>query len=174
MPFFEKKAAALEVILIRRLFVAPIHLHEQLEVAYCQEGEMDIMIDNRNHRLHAGDVAVIFPFLVHSYSILNVASSGGILFIAHPSSFPAFAGMLTGSALARPVFESSELSGVSHYALSTLCGLCENDICRDADLKVNAWLNLLLSEMHGQFDLAPKVIASRDLILKALVYIQSN
>lgn len=174
MAFFEKRSSSLEVILIRRLFVAPAHLHEQVEIAYCQQGEMDIMVDGRNMRLKEGDAAVIFPFLVHSYNILNVASSKGILFIVNPSSFPSFANMLTGAVLASPIVSACDMTGVAQFALSTVCNICENNLCQDADLKVIAWINLLLAEMHQQFLLSSRTIASRDVIIKAIVFIQNH
>lgn len=51
----------------RRLLDFPPHMHNAIEIAFLTKGTCRVVIDNIPTELEAGDIAVIFPNLVHSY-----------------------------------------------------------------------------------------------------------
>ncbi len=44
----------------------PLHWHDDFELIYCTEGEMQVTLWGNAHSLHAGDLIIILPHAVHS------------------------------------------------------------------------------------------------------------
>lgn len=44
----------------------PLHWHDDFELIYCTEGEMQVTLWGKAHSLHAGDLIIILPHAVHS------------------------------------------------------------------------------------------------------------
>jgi AraC-like DNA-binding protein len=57
----------------------PAHLHKEVELFYCLEGQLRIMIDGKEFLLNPGDISICFPNLVHS--IESPGSSRALLSI---------------------------------------------------------------------------------------------
>ena len=56
----------------------PFHLHKQAEVFYLIEGEVELSLNYQKMIMHAGEIAVVFPNMIHSYKSLGVLYwSGG-------------------------------------------------------------------------------------------------
>lgn len=45
----------------------PVHFHNNFEINYVAEGELELILDGETHLLHAGDIAFVFPKQVHGY-----------------------------------------------------------------------------------------------------------
>jgi len=62
------------------------HFHLQIEMIYCLSGEIDMMIDDEEYTLKAGDLGVVFPNLQHSYAQSGVKKDNEVcLLIFYPS-----------------------------------------------------------------------------------------
>lgn len=62
------------------------HFHEQIEVAYCIEGIVHVMIEGNTYDLYPGDAAVMFPNQHHKYSHPREEAPNGLyLAIFYPS-----------------------------------------------------------------------------------------
>ncbi|MBQ3865893.1 MAG: cupin domain-containing protein [Clostridia bacterium] len=44
----------------------PARFHKHLEIAFVEEGVLDVTIDNQTFELNKGDLYVVFPNLLHS------------------------------------------------------------------------------------------------------------
>lgn len=44
----------------------PLHWHDDFELIYCTEGQMQVTLWGKAHSLHAGDLIIILPHAVHS------------------------------------------------------------------------------------------------------------
>ena len=44
----------------------PLHWHDDFELIYCSEGQVQVTLWGRAHTLHAGDLVVVLPPAVHS------------------------------------------------------------------------------------------------------------
>ncbi len=53
---------------VTRSLTFPPHLHSHVEIIYVWQGESDIRVDGNDYHLTAGDMMVIFPNCVHSFS----------------------------------------------------------------------------------------------------------
>ena len=65
--FFEKRPDHFHASLSLGLSF-PLHLHPQPELYLCLSGEVTVTVRNRTRVLSAGDLAVIFPNEIHSYT----------------------------------------------------------------------------------------------------------
>ena len=163
MAYFEMRSSQLEVILIKKMLIAPMHIHDLLEVVYCRGGELDITIDDVNYRLHKNDIAVICPLVVHSYNVNAGQGVDGVIFIVNTALYPV-----------SPVIRSRDMSGAAFYALSALCNICENPLGRGSELKSIAWLGVALTELCTQMTMAERTLSARDTIMRTILYLQQN
>lgn len=61
------------------LFDQPPHLHSHIEVLYLTEGRMQMSINRERTVMEAGDLAIVFPNIVHSFKALEVGGGLEIL-----------------------------------------------------------------------------------------------
>ena len=174
MAYFEMRSSQLEVILIRQILIAPMHIHDLLEVVYCRNGELDITIDDVNYRLERSDVAVICPLVVHSYNVSARNGVDGVIFIVNTALYPALSDMLSDACPVSPVIRSRGISGAAFYALSALCNICENPLGSGSELKSIAWLGVALTELCTQMTMAERTLSARDTIMRTILYLQRN
>lgn len=174
MAYFEMRSSQLEVILIRQMLIAPMHIHDLLEVVYCRDGELDITIDDVNYRLERSDVAVICPLVVHSYNVSARNGVDGVIFIVNTALYPALGDMLSDACPVSPVIRSRDISGAAFYALSALCNICENPLGSGSELKSIAWLGVALAELCTQMTMAERTLSARDTIMRTILYLQRN
>lgn len=174
MAYFEMRSSQLEVILIRQMLIAPMHIHDLLEVVYCRDGELDITIDDVNYRLERSDVAVICPLVVHSYNVSARNGVDGVIFIVNTALYPALSDVLSDACPVSPVIRSRDISGAAFYALSALCNICENPLGSGSELKSIAWLGVALAELCTQMTIAERTLSARDTIMRTILYLQRN
>ncbi len=65
-PFYENKFDSLYASASHSL-TFPSHLHNLIECIYVVEGEIEVRIEQQTALLKAGELAIIFPNVVHSY-----------------------------------------------------------------------------------------------------------
>lgn len=137
-PFYEKKERKLQIGTTNGL-TFPEHLHDQVELLYVLEGQIEVTIRGEQQSMRKGDCAVIFPDQIHSY--WSVSDNRSLL--------PIFDTSLTGPFLhsfqkyrpARPFLPSRLLPpdvGLAFSRLSTL------DIQKDMALGA-AWIQVILA-----------------------------
>ena len=174
MAYFEMRSSQLEVILIKKMLIAPMHIHDLLEVVYCRDGELDITIDDVSYSLHKNDIAVICPLVVHSYNVSARNGVDGVIFIVNTALYPALGDMLSDACPVSPVIRSRDISGAAFYALSALCNICENPLSSGSELKSIAWLGVALAELCTQMTMAERTLSARDTIMRTILYLQQN
>ncbi len=70
LPFHETKTRS-EAFVTRQMDFQP-HLHGCPELVYVSSGSLTVFIDSVEYTLNAGDVAVIFPYAIHSYQSVTL------------------------------------------------------------------------------------------------------
>jgi len=45
----------------------PEHIHQYCEIVFCEEGSMQVTVDDKRLTMNAGDFAVISPFSIHGF-----------------------------------------------------------------------------------------------------------
>lgn len=60
------------------------HLHKETEIILLLDGHADVTVDGQSFRLSPGDMAVIFPYQIHSYATDEPIEVGKFIFDASP------------------------------------------------------------------------------------------
>ena len=58
--------------------------HPHGELLYVQEGSVSITVDGASYTLHAGDLAILFPYLIHSYE--SAPNTTAIILLFDPAA----------------------------------------------------------------------------------------
>lgn len=69
-PFYEKREQKLQINMTENMRF-PEHLHEDLEILLVQEGQVEVNVMGKRKILSAGDCAIIFPEMIHSYQMIS-------------------------------------------------------------------------------------------------------
>ena len=121
----------------------PVHVHEIVELVVLQRGECALEIDGEKYALHAGDAAVAFPLIPHSFESVSEDVSGLAAFFPAdlvPELSPVFHTKLPDE----PLIRSSRMTDDARLAVRQLLSLPE-----DAPSRL-AYLHLLLANLlHG-------------------------
>lgn len=76
--FFETRDEVLTSVVAERLSF-PLHLHPQLELFFVLSGETRVTVRRETKTLKPGDLAVIFPNQIHSYTALSADSRAALV-----------------------------------------------------------------------------------------------
>ena len=166
IPFYEEKPCDLECS-IGRTTPFPLHLHLNLELIYCQQGEATVLVENQEITLQKGDLVIIFPNLIHA---LKTSSDDCIcsLFICSPHLFEDFQNILTHQQPVCPVLTSQYLHLDILYALSAL----EKEVSSQTSLTATKYLvHLLLARLLNVLTLETRLCESSILMHEVITYI---
>ncbi|MGN0242879.1 MAG: helix-turn-helix domain-containing protein [Lachnospiraceae bacterium] len=86
----------------------PAHFHVNVEIIYMLEGTMEFVINNMTYVLNAGDIAMVFPHLVHA--VHTPVYSRTYLMMFYPEILPDFHIKLMENHPINPVIRSDEVS----------------------------------------------------------------
>lgn len=146
-PFYEKQKMKLNVIDANNLRF-PEHLHEEVEILLVQSGEIEIDIMGTKQLLYAGDCAVIFPGLIHSYR--RFSENRLILLIFDLSMAGFYSHVIQKQMPSTPFLLSSGLPADVRLSVDRLHGLFTDrtkEAMSAADLSMleSAWIQVLLA-----------------------------
>ena len=116
--FYETREGTLFVGPMTR-FPFPLHVHEMLELAYVYKGECVMQIDGESYLLKAGDLAINFPLVPHSFEQLSTDVEGFTAFFL-ADSISEFSNTFHTLMPARPVLRAGEIPQEALYAIDRL------------------------------------------------------
>lgn len=116
--FFEQRQYAFQAFLSTSL-TFPLHLHPQLELYQIVHGEATVTVHDESRTLHAGDMAVIFPNQIHSYTALSPETQARLM-ICDLSYTGRYTDILLQNAPADPFINSGQLHPNVTYAMQEL------------------------------------------------------
>ncbi len=80
---FYQQNEHLQIFHNRKIAFKP-HLHRETEIIFLLDGHADVTTDGQKFRLSPGDMAVIFPYQIHSYTTDEPIEVGKFIFDASP------------------------------------------------------------------------------------------
>jgi len=103
-------------------FSFPTHLHKELELIYVEQGQLTITIHENTKTIVAGDCALAFPNIMHSYSQQGECSSdfSGILCICNSTLLGEFASIVKHRYPENPFLSHKDLHPNVGYAFQEL------------------------------------------------------
>lgn len=150
----------------------PSHLHDALEVVYVCEGCLVLGINGHREMLKSGDIALIFPQMIHDYAPVDSQGSRSILLIVKPSQAGEYGyGMLKRRPCA-PIQHSetlpAEVPGIIGQLLrygNTPDGM---PVCR-------GYLQVLLALLWNRLNLTASTdSATQDMTHRAVAYLMQH
>lgn len=91
-------------------YTFPLHMHESIELAFVLSGGCVMQIAGQTHRLKPGDVALIFPFVPHSFDRIDEGTTG-LAAIFQPGVIAEYAGTFRSLLPDDPVIRAEHLPG---------------------------------------------------------------
>ena len=166
IPFYEEGVERYRVVQFRRGFLFPTHLHAEVEIAYCHRGQISMHVDGVKRTLAAGEVAVVFPNMVHSYEPLEDDEAEGAMLIFDAAFVPEQTQVLRGMQPLSPYVSAAQCSEDVGYAVRTLEaeweGARDEAVCR-------ALLSLMLARLMPKMGLREvDASAPDDLMVRAV------
>ena len=86
---------------------ANVHLHKQAELIYVHAGELSVFLQGEEYLLHTGELALVFPNVIHGY--LHFADNRSQLLICGSEMAGDFAGKLHRYTCVRPILRAEEV-----------------------------------------------------------------
>lgn len=150
-------------------FSFPCHLHQQVELIYVEEGSIKIQIGDKERVLEKGDMAVVFPNMIHSYIQLDGEPANIILVILGQNLTGIFRQKLIGCHPENPYVCAEELHPDVLYGIMRLM---EEKI----DMYViQALTELILARIFPQLVLKKKrQAATEELTYQAACYLTEH
>ncbi len=176
-PFYEKPELKLNVINAYDLGF-PEHLHEAVEILLVQSGEIEVNIMGATQLLAAGDCAVIFPGLTHSYSCYSGNNTLLLIFDVSMAGF--YSHIIQTQIPSTPFLFSSALPGDVRLSIDRLHGLFgsrQKKAPPDMDLSMaeNAWISVLLALLMPILHLQERDLSTNaDLTYQLIRYIAAH
>ena len=108
LPSFENKEKDLEVYFQHSEHVPP-HLHDSLELLYVTRGTLSVGIGQDMFPMEKGDLALVFPGLVHHYQIFEEHYGQQFVLIAAPELCGAYQELLADKCPEVPVVRAEDV-----------------------------------------------------------------
>ena len=147
----------------------PLHMHKVVELVVILSGGCTMQLDEKTYTLRAGDAAVAFPLIPHSYESIEPGNRGFAAFFS-PDDFPelsaTFHALLPKEPVLRNAYDLEEI----RYPVEHLMGPeGENEMLR------TAYLHLLLAQILSRLTFrSAQSFREKDLGSRILRYIYDH
>jgi len=119
-PFYEVQPDKLKIIHNHRELSFPPHIHDNIEILYVHKGTQHITINNVKYKISTGDIAIIFPNLLHEYYKDEEKSADGTLIICDPKIFLNMFPNLMYSTPKNPVIKNNMLNDEATFSVNSI------------------------------------------------------
>lgn len=167
LPFYEVRKTDLTVKHNNYEVKFSDHLHQYIELLYVYSGAQHIKIDNKDYCVNKGELAVIFPNIVHSYFKAGEEKADELLIMCAPrllgSLFPDFKNQKPNN----PIVSAENIDEETLFALTHLKP--ENNF----QVKFG-YICIILSNLINSMILNVDIRIPQDLTYKITEYIENN
>lgn len=111
-PVYEEKKKNLHIHLRTSAHASP-HLHNSIEFIYITEGTLELGMGQELYHMEEGDLAVIFPDVIHHYQVFSPGENKAVYLWAKPVLIGKFAGYHSEQLSGRPGYKKG--AGASGY-----------------------------------------------------------
>ncbi|MBR6570830.1 MAG: helix-turn-helix domain-containing protein [Clostridia bacterium] len=118
----------------------PAHVHDVVEIVCLQAGDVQMLIGGQVHSLKAGDIAVAFPAIPHSYEVVS-EDARGLTLIFLPDTISEFNTRFRTNVPVTPVVTGRKKASELDFIIGQLQKVAQQE---DSPLKLG-YLHLFLS-----------------------------
>ena len=135
-PVYEEKKKNLHIHLRTSAHASP-HLHNSIEFIYITEGTLELGMGQELYHMEEGDLAVIFPDVIHHYQVFSPGENKAVYLWAKPVLIGKFADIIQNSCPEDPVIKKEQVQTVRRRMIILQWN---RRMCRSRDLKVRGLL----------------------------------
>lgn len=150
----------------------PAHLHNAVECLYVASGQIEIMIDNTCFSISQGEIAVVFPHMIHSYISNPNEKNQYQLFIYPVKINSQIYHLIQDKIPVNPILEREKIHSDIPKQLSEIIKLCQ---ANQHSVLIESLVQLVLVRLLEQLNLENyKNDMNENIIGKAIIYITEN
>ena len=151
----------------------PPHIHTAVEIVYITKGTQEVGVGQELYHMEEGDVAVIFPELIHHYQVFDSGKCRSQYLLASPAMSGIFLQTLQKYAPKDPIIKKENVHPDVVYAFQSLYR--EDATGETAHAIHQAYLQIALARLIPCLDLVDKSsMESDDLIFRTVSYIAQH
>lgn len=180
IPLYEEHDGLITVYKQQARHFSP-HLHHSLEVVYLLSGEIAIGVRQNLYPMQAGDIAVIFPDMIHHCQTFGSEDAEVCHIIAPVSLAEAYREELMNFCPAEPVIPKEKLHhDIPNIVFSLLKEFSENmapeeiHLDKSREILAHAYMEMLLARCMPVLILTEKGSGSTDIIYRTVSYISAH
>lgn len=177
LPIYEETSHSIEIHEEKSSHFPP-HLHHSMEIVYVTSGELALGVGQELYDMKVGDLAIVFPNLIHHYQVFHPGKQNTATHIlASPLISQIFQEELDTLCPSNPVIHKDALHPEILDAVSKLRTLPrEKGVAEQVkNLLESSYVQIILARAIPQYELVKKETAgSHDLIYQTVSYIAEH
>lgn len=169
LPTYENKKREVSIEWRKSVHVSP-HLHEALELVYVTAGTLEIGVGTELYHMEEGDLAMVFPNVIHHYQVFDKGESNAIYIFAESASFPVYRKELQKYSPACPVIARAALHPDVVNSVRALAAMEVHN-----EILAQAYVQMILAHVFLEIQMVEKEsIGGDDIIYKTVEYVAKN
>lgn len=166
VPFYEMQPSDITIIHNKRELKYRPHIHEHIEIIYVFDIGQHIDIDGKSYEIKAGQAAIIFPNIVHTYYRNEFRNTDQVFVICSPALFKGMFPDFTNFRPESPII--TELDDAARLAFREILS------CTEFTEQLT-WTMIILSRLTKKLTLEHKSSAPVEHLTKKIItYIAQN
>lgn len=168
-PLYETMEEEVDIVLKDCKHMPP-HLHSAMEFVFVMRGMLELGIGPELFHMEEGDLALIFPDVIHHYQVFGTGINKAYYIQASLKRMGMFETELQKYCPADPVIKKGDLPSDIAKAIVTM------DEDRTCDVRVKqAYIQLILARLLPRMNLIEKKsVGSNDIVYQAVEYVAAN
>lgn len=151
----------------------PPHIHTALEIVYITKGTQEVGVGQELYHMEEGDVAVIFPELIHHYQVFDSGKCRSRYLLATPAMSGAYLKTLQQYAPKNPIIKKEDVHPDVVYAFQSLYK--DESTGESAHAIHQAFLQIVMTRLMPCLELVDREsMESDDLIFRTVSYIAGH
>lgn len=150
----------------------PPHLHQSMELVYVRKGTLELGVGIDLYHMEEGDLALIFPNLIHHAQVFDSTPGRAVHVLASPSYLSTYAEILKAKRPVNPIIKKEKIHHDVCYALGSLLTEYKDLPYKEKLVISHAWFQIILVRTLPFLELKersdPK---SFDLVYQSMTYI---
>lgn len=154
----------------RKLRHIPPHLHNMIEIVYVIKGSLEIGVGMEMFHMESGDIAIVFPNLIHHYQVFSKGTNRAYYVQISPTLCGLFGEKLAKFCPENPVVQNENIDPILLNVLKELIKEDGNDIPL-----IQGYIQVVLAKCFKQYNFVEKNgIGKDDIIYQAIAYISEH
>lgn len=148
----------------------PPHLHEAVEIIVVTEGSLALGVGEKLYPVDKGDVAIVFPNLIHHYQVFLEGSNRANVIMAKSNLFANYQKRLEEMCPVNPVIAKEKVhSDIVKSLTSLLLTEQDNEVLKQAHMQI------ILTRIMEQCELIERGnVKTDDLVYQVVEYVAAN